>query len=97
MKQSTKNKPEVEVESDVKNSKAAKTAPLMISLSEAAALMGVHRTTVYNMYRSGEFPVPVVKFGTNLRIVRSHLMLFMATGEPVEKGTRVEDSASIAS
>lgn len=66
-----------------------------MSLSDAAAILDIHRTTAYGLYHRGEFPVPVLKVGANLRVVRLHLQQFIDTGEPVTLPFR--DSRSIAS
>jgi predicted DNA-binding transcriptional regulator AlpA len=57
-----------------------------ISLPEAASILGIHRTTAWSLYRRGEFPIPVLKMGSNLRVVRKHLQMFLETGEPVAPG-----------
>ena len=70
----------------------------MMSLSEVAAILDIHRTTAWSLYRRGEFPVPVLKVGGNLRVVRVHLQQFLDTGEPVTLPFRASsDSRSIAS
>jgi predicted DNA-binding transcriptional regulator AlpA len=70
----------------------------MMSLSEAAVILDIHRTTAYGLYHRGEFPVPVLKVGANLRVVRVHLKQFLDTGEPVTLPFRAaDDSRSIAS
>jgi len=68
-----------------------------MTLAEAAEVLGVHRTTAWSLHKRGEFPVPVLKIGLNLRVVRAHLLLFMKTGEPVEPATSVGASVSTAS
>jgi excisionase family DNA binding protein len=68
---------------------AAKSS-ITMSLAEAATILEVHRTTCWTLYRRGEFPVPVLKVGGSLRIVRNHLDQYLATGESVESGTRVD-------
>lgn len=70
----------------------------MMNLSEAAAVLNIHRTTAYGLYHRGEFPVPVFKVGANLRVVKAHLQRFLDTGEPVTLPFRAsDDSRSIAS
>ncbi|MFI5035020.1 MAG: helix-turn-helix transcriptional regulator [Acidimicrobiales bacterium] len=68
-----------------------------ISLAEAAQILGIHRTTAWSLYKRREFPVPVLKVGSNLRVVMGHLQRFMETGEPVAPGARIGASTSIAS
>lgn len=57
-----------------------------ISLAEAATILGVHRTTAWSLHKRGEFPVPVLRVGSNLRVVKAHLQLFLDTGQPVTLG-----------
>ena len=68
----------------------------MMTLGEAAMVLGIHRTTAWNLYKRGEFSVPVLKIGSNLRIVKAHLELFIETGVPIAFPTST-GSASIAS
>jgi len=69
-----------------------------ISLAEAAGVLGIHRTTAWSLHKRGDFPVPVLKIGSSLRVVRAHLQLFLETGEPVTLPFRASDgSRSIAS
>jgi len=65
-----------------------------ISLAEAAGVLGIHRTTAWSLHKRGDFPVPVLKIGSKLRVVRAHLQLFLETGEPVPSGTRTGESVS---
>ena len=68
-----------------------------MTLAEAAEVLGIHRTTAWSLYKCGEFPVPVLKIGSNLRVVKAHLQQFMETGEPVVPGASIGASASLAS
>ena len=63
---------------------------MTISLTQVAEILGIHRTTAWALYKRGEFPVPVLRIGSSLRIVRAHLELYMSTGIPVEPGTRTD-------
>ena len=54
-----------------------------LSLAEAAEILGIHRTTAWSLQKRGEFPVPVLKIGTSLRVVKAHLQHFIDTGQPV--------------
>lgn len=90
-RQSTKNKSAVEVEAQAP---PAKPEPLTITLGEAAILLGVHRSTVWNLQKRGEFPIPVLRIGTSLRVHKGQLMKFIETGEPIAPG---ESSSSVAS
>ena len=68
-----------------------------MTLAEAAEVLGIHRTTAWSLHKRGEFPVPVLKIGSSLRVVKAHLQQFMETGEPVVPGTLVGASVSTAS
>jgi tyrosine-protein phosphatase YwqE len=68
-----------------------------MSLAAAAETLGIHRTTAWSLQRRGEFPVPVLKVGSNLRVVRAHLERFLDTGLPVEPGKRIDNSAEVVS
>jgi hypothetical protein len=85
----------------VKRSERAHVPPAVcatMSLAEAAVILHIHRTTAWQLYRRGEFPVPVLKVGANLRVVKAHLQRFLDTGESVTLPFRAsDDSRSIAS
>ena len=76
---------------------ARPTSSITMSLAEVADVLGIHRTTAWSLHKRGELPVPVLKVGSNLRVVRAHLQLFLMTGEPVAPGTRVDASMQRAS
>jgi excisionase family DNA binding protein len=82
-KQSTKNKSEIEFES---SNVAPKAEPLTISLGEAADLLGIHRSTAWNLQSRGNFPVPVLRIGSSLRVKKANLMKFIETGVPIAPG-----------
>lgn len=44
-----------------------------VSLSQAARVLGVHRSTAWELYKRGEFPIPVLAVGTRLRVAKAHL------------------------
>jgi len=52
-----------------------------VSLSEAAQILGVHRSTAWDLHRRGEFPLPVLAVGKRLRVAKVHLESFLLTGE----------------
>jgi excisionase family DNA binding protein len=66
---------------------------LTMSLAEAAEVIGVHRTTAWSIYKRGEFPVPVLKVGSSLRVVRSQLEAFLTSGEPVKRARDAIDAS----
>jgi predicted DNA-binding transcriptional regulator AlpA len=67
-----------------------------ISLAEAAGILGIHRTTAWALHKRGEFPVPVLRVGSSLRVVKAHLQQFLETGEPVLSGARTGTSTPSA-
>jgi excisionase family DNA binding protein len=54
-----------------------------ISLAEAARVLGVHRSTAWELHKRGEFPLPVLQVGTRLRVAKVHLEAYVLgpTGE----------------
>ena len=60
-----------------------KAVPATISLGEAALILGVAKSTAFFLYQEGRFPVPVLRIGTRIRVVKIHIQQFLETGEPV--------------
>jgi excisionase family DNA binding protein len=58
------------------------TACATISLAQAAQVLGIHRSTAWDLYRRGEFPIPVLKIGNRLRVTKAHLEDFLQSGVP---------------
>ena len=56
------------------------TACATLSLTEAATVLGVHRSTAWDLYKRGEFPLPVLKIGHRLRVAKIHLERFLLEG-----------------
>ncbi|WP_104524091.1 helix-turn-helix transcriptional regulator [Blastococcus atacamensis] len=48
--------------------------PATTDLVTAAKALGIGRTTAYQLARTGEFPVPVLRLGTRYRVVSSGLL-----------------------
>ena len=48
-----------------------------VSLAEAAIVLGVHRSTAWDLYKRGEFPVPVLQIGHRLRVTKHHLRCYL--------------------
>ncbi len=53
------------------------TSCATVSLSEAATVLGIHRSTAWDLYRRNEFPVPVLKIGRRLRVTKVHLQNYL--------------------
>ncbi|GEM_PF-2487725 len=51
-----------------------------ISLAQAAQILGIHRSTAWDLYKRDEFPVAVLKIGNRLRVTRSLLEAFLTSG-----------------
>jgi excisionase family DNA binding protein len=48
-----------------------------VSLAEAARVLGVHRSTAWELHKRGEFPLPVLKVGSRLRVAKVHLQAYV--------------------
>jgi len=48
-----------------------------VSLSEAARVIGIHRSTAWELHKRGEFPIPVLEIGSRLRVAKVHLEAFV--------------------
>ena len=51
-----------------------------MSLADAALVLGIHRSTASELYRRGEFPVPVLQIGHRCRVTKIHLERYLLTG-----------------
>jgi predicted DNA-binding transcriptional regulator AlpA len=51
-----------------------------LSLANAALVLGIHRSTASELYRRGEFPVPVLQIGHRCRVTKIHLEKFLLAG-----------------
>lgn len=62
--------------------------PVLLHADEAAALLGLGRSTVYRLLQSGE--LPSIRVGRAVRVPRASLARWIAaqTGEPVDLPTR---------
>jgi excisionase family DNA binding protein len=52
-----------------------------LSLAEAAKVLGIHRSTAWDLYKRGEFPVPVLAIGHRLRVTKLQLERYLLGGE----------------
>ncbi|MFJ5302279.1 hypothetical protein [Streptomyces sp. NPDC088350] len=48
--------------------------PVVIDLVTAARALGIGRTRAFELVRRGEFPVPVLRFGTTWRVPTAPLL-----------------------
>jgi predicted DNA-binding transcriptional regulator AlpA len=68
-----------------------------VSLGEAAQVLGIHRSTAWSLNQRGEFPVPVLRIGSSLRVVKSHLEIYLTTGVSVELAANSRSTQSSSS
>jgi excisionase family DNA binding protein len=59
--------------------------PVVVDLVTAAAVLGVGRTTAYEMVRTGCWPTPVLRLGNRIRVPTAALreLLSLSTESPV--------------
>lgn len=48
-----------------------------VSLAEAAKVLGIHRSTAWDLYKRGQFPVPVLQIGHRLRVTKAQLRRYL--------------------
>jgi predicted DNA-binding transcriptional regulator AlpA len=81
-----RNRQRVRVDDSMNMTRIDMTRCATMSLGESALVLGIHRSTAWNLYQRGEFPVPVLRIGGSLRVVRRNLETYLATGVPVRLG-----------
>jgi hypothetical protein len=57
------------------------TSCATVSLAEAGVVLGIHRSTAWDLFKRGEFPVPVLQIGHRLRVTKLHLERFLLEGD----------------
>ena len=64
--------------------------PVVVDLVTAAAVLGIGRTTAYEMVRTGRWPTPVLRLGHRIRVPTAALreLLSLSTAD-AEMQTRV--------
>jgi excisionase family DNA binding protein len=58
--------------------------PAMLTVSEAAEVLGVGRTMAYALIRSGAWPTPVVRVGRLIKIPAEPLQRLVSTGSTAQ-------------
>ncbi len=53
------------------------TSCATLSLAETAKVLGIHRSTAWDLYKRGEFPVPVLQIGHRLRVTKAQLQRYL--------------------
>jgi predicted DNA-binding transcriptional regulator AlpA len=74
-----------------------RAVPATIGLAEAALILGIHKSTAWALFQAGNFPVPVIRVGTRIRVVKVHIQQFLETGEPVTFGTATKTPVAFES
>jgi len=59
------------------------TLPLVLDLLQAAALLGLGRTTAYRLVRDDEWPTPVFRLGRLIRIPTQPLLDLLTGAQPI--------------
>jgi excisionase family DNA binding protein len=57
--------------------KAAISEPLVLSISEAAKVLGIGVSTAYRLCSRGEFPVPVLRIGGTVKVSTKRLKQYV--------------------
>jgi excisionase family DNA binding protein len=58
--------------------------PVVVDLLTAAAVLGIGRTTAYELVRTGRWPTPVLRLGSRIRVPTAALreLLSLSTAGP---------------
>lgn len=56
--------------------------PAAVDLLTAGRALGLGRTKAYELAQRGEFPVPVLRLGTQYRVRRADLLNLLGIGQP---------------
>lgn len=61
-----------------------RSLPAVVDLPTAAAVLGIGRTVAYQLARTGRFPTPVIRVGTQLKVPTAYLLdlLGLSTDPP---------------
>ncbi|MGH9107100.1 MAG: helix-turn-helix domain-containing protein [Acidimicrobiales bacterium] len=70
------------------SSKWARPAGPLVSVDEAALLLGASRSSVYRSIERGDLPLPVFRINGRLRIARRAVERLIAREPPGDPGTR---------
>ena len=67
--------------------------PVVVDLVTAAAVLGIGRTTAYELVRTGRWPTPVLRLGHRIRVPTAalrELLRLSTAGSDVQTRTAVE-------
>lgn len=70
-----------------------RTLPPTVDVVTAGRLLGIGRTTAYQLARAGRFPVPVLRIGGGYRVPTGPLLALLGIDTPSDAAPR---SAAIA-
>jgi predicted DNA-binding transcriptional regulator AlpA len=58
--------------------------PVVVDLLTAASVLGIGRTSAYELVRTGRWPTPVLRLGSRIRVPTAALreLLSLSTGSP---------------
>ena len=58
--------------------------PVVVDLLTAASVLGIGRTSAYELVRTGRWPTPVLRLGNSIRVPTAALreLLSLSTGRP---------------
>ena len=56
--------------------------PVVVDLPTAARLLGVGRSSAYELVRTGQWPTPVIRVGRLIRIPTAPLLAVLGLAEP---------------
>jgi len=58
--------------------------PVVVDLLTAATILGIGRTTAYELVRTGRWPTPVLRLGSRIRVPTAALreLLSLSTASP---------------
>lgn len=57
-----------------------------LSLTDAAKVLGIHRSTAYDHARNGTFPIPIFRVGSLLKVNKAQLESYIQGGTPATTG-----------
>lgn len=64
--------------------------PVTVDLMTSARVLGISRTTAYELVRAGRFPVQLYRVGARYRCLRSTLLDYLGISDPlVEKDSHL--------
>ena len=54
-----------------------RSLPAVVDLPTAGAVLGIGRTVAYQLARSGSFPTPVIRVGSQLKVPTAYLLALL--------------------